>query len=245
MTSIEVSEKQGVRYLHFGSDLVQGAMRIARPWSLELEYTRDMMFPLLLRPRPGWPARVLQVGLGSASVTRYLHRYRPDARVTVVEILPEVVAAARQFFRLPEESPRFRIEIGDACDFVAQSRSRFDLILVDGFDAEGRSGMLDTVPFHLNVRARLAGGGMAAYNLLTRWRGIATSLTRLREAFDDRVLVLPSCEAGNTVALAARDPMVGATMDEVLAAAKGLKSETGLDLAPTVARLARKPFAIR
>ena len=47
---IEVSEEAGVRYLHFGSDWVQGAMRIARPWSLELDYTREMMTCLLLRP---------------------------------------------------------------------------------------------------------------------------------------------------------------------------------------------------
>jgi spermidine synthase len=40
MASIEISEERGVRYLHFGSPWVQGAMRIARPWALELEYTR-------------------------------------------------------------------------------------------------------------------------------------------------------------------------------------------------------------
>ena len=33
---VDISEEAGVRYLHFGSDWVQGAMRIARPWSLEL-----------------------------------------------------------------------------------------------------------------------------------------------------------------------------------------------------------------
>ena len=44
-----VSEEDGVRYLHFGSRWIQGAMRIARPFALELPYTRDMMFPLLLR----------------------------------------------------------------------------------------------------------------------------------------------------------------------------------------------------
>ena len=65
-------------------------MRIARPWSLELEYTREMMLPLLLRTRGGWPKSVLQVGLGAASFTRFLHRHRPDARLTVVEIAPEV-----------------------------------------------------------------------------------------------------------------------------------------------------------
>ena len=34
--SVDISEEAGVRYLHFGSDWVQGAMRIARPWALEL-----------------------------------------------------------------------------------------------------------------------------------------------------------------------------------------------------------------
>ncbi|MEP7062594.1 MAG: spermidine synthase, partial [Betaproteobacteria bacterium] len=29
--SIEVSEEDGVRYLHFGTHWIQGAMRIARP----------------------------------------------------------------------------------------------------------------------------------------------------------------------------------------------------------------------
>lgn len=50
--SVDISEESGVRFLHFGSDWVQGAMRIARPWSLELSYTREMMASLLLRP-PG------------------------------------------------------------------------------------------------------------------------------------------------------------------------------------------------
>jgi len=237
--SIEVSEQQGVRYLHFGSHLVQGAMRIARPWSLELAYTRDMMFPLLLRPRRNWPARVLQVGLGCGSVTKFLHRHRPEARITVVEILPEVVAAARQFFRLPEESSRLRIEIADGHDYLAGTRSRFDLILVDGFDSRGRPGMLDTAPFHLNARAHLAAGGMISINLLAGRQGVAPSVARLREAFGDRLLVLPPCDAGNTVALASSGPMALPPIEDLLAKASRLKAESGLDLAPTVARLAR------
>ena len=52
---ILVSEAAGVRYLHFSSDWIQGAMRVARPYALELEYTREMMAALLLRPEPDWP----------------------------------------------------------------------------------------------------------------------------------------------------------------------------------------------
>ena len=234
MTSIEVSEAQGVRYLHFGSHLVQGAMRIARPFSLELEYTREMMLPLLLHPGGAWPRSVLQVGLGSASFTRFLHRHRPAARVTVVELLPEVVSAARQFFKLPEESPRLRIEIADAHDWLARTTRRFDLILVDGFDAEGRAGMLESLPFYLNARSRLSSGGMLAANLLTRHRSVAPVVARLREAFDGQVLVLPPCGAGNTVAVASNGREIRLDRGGLRDAALKLKAETGLDLAATL-----------
>jgi spermidine synthase len=237
MASIEVSEEGGVRYLHFGSEWVQGAMRIARPWALELEYTRDMMVPLLLRTGPGWPGNVLQIGLGAASLTRFLHRYRPKARITVVETVPGVVAAARQFFKLPEESPHLRIEIGDGHEYAAATSRRFDLILVDGFDEKGRTGMLDTLLFYLNCRARLTARGILAANLVDRSRGVGASVARLREAFDDRVLVLPPCEEANTVALAATGLEIRKSGEELRDGARRLKAQTGLDLGPTVERL--------
>jgi spermidine synthase len=230
MAAVAVSESQGVRYLHLGSDLVQGAMRIARPDALELEYTRQMMFPLLLRPA-AWPRRVLQVGLGSASLTRFLARHRPAAKLTVVELLPEVVLAARQHFRLPPESERLRIAVGDGADFVARSSSRFDLVIVDGFDGRGESGMLGTRPFLLNVAQRLAPRGLAVFNLLTgRW-GSEAGVARVAEAFDGHVLVLPRCEAGNTVIVAGNEPFAKASPTRMRLAAAREKSASGLDLA--------------
>jgi spermidine synthase len=237
--SIEVSEERGVRYLHFGSDLVQGAMRIARPWSLELEYTREMMMPLLLRAARGWPASVLQVGLGSASTTKFLYRNRPRAKITVLEIVPEVVAAARQFFKLPDDPARLRVEICDGHDYMATRSRQFDLILVDGFDGEGRAGMLDTMPFYLNGRERLSERGMMAINLIDRGMSVGASIRRIREAFDDRVLVLPMPAAGNTVALAAKGRPDPVSLAELRASALALKADTGLDLLPTVERLIR------
>ncbi|MCM2326993.1 MAG: fused MFS/spermidine synthase [Lysobacter sp.] len=237
MSSIEISEAGGVRHLHFGSELVQGAMRIARPWALELEYTREMMLPLLLHAGAAWPRSVLQVGLGAASFTRFLHRHRPKARVTVVEISPAVVAAARQFFKLPDESPRLAIEIADGHDWLAAATRRFDLILVDGFDAEGRAGMLESLPFYLNARSRLNAGGMLATNLLTRSRSVAPVARRLREAFEGRVAVLPPCGAGNTVAIAARDGEIRLEPSELRDPARRLKEETGLDLSAILERL--------
>jgi spermidine synthase len=222
--SIEVSEERGVRYLHFGSELVQGAMRIARPWALELEYTRDLMLPLVLRDRP--PASVLQL--------------------TVVEIDPRVIATARHSFRLPEESAHLRIVEGEGHAFAAEAKTRFDLIVVDGFDDKGRTGSLDTAAFYAAARARLRADGMMSANFLTRRRGIAASEARMREAFDDHVVVLPPPEAGNTVAVMGTDPPIDATLDELRHRASRLRKTTGLNLLPALARLAgNRPGAFR
>ena len=236
MPSIRINEEDGVRYLQFASHWIQGAMRLARPCSLELDYTREMMMALLMRPDRWWPRSVLQVGLGAASITRFLHRNLPKAELEVVEIDPEVVLSAWQFFRLPEESARLNIEIGDGYRYMATTRRRFDLILVDGFDAKGRVGKLHTLAFYRLCRARLTGGGMMVTNLLSRRKHAKPNADPIRMAFDDRVLVLPPCDA-NTVVMAKIGAPIRMTFDKLRSSAQKLRADTGLNLVPTVSRL--------
>ena len=236
--NIDISEEAGVRYLHFGSSWVQGAMRIARPFALELDYTREMMVPLLLHGAD-WPRKVLQIGLGAASVTKFLHRHRPQAKLTVIEIEPRVEAAARQFFKLPDDPARIEIRHADGADFVIESKQRYDLILVDGFDADAHTGRLDTLPFYLDCRARLADEGLLCVNLLSRRRDFGKSVKRLEEAFAGRAIAFPSCDSGNAIALGAVGAAPAPTLEDLKAAAKHLKQETGLNLLPTLTRLAQ------
>lgn len=237
--TIEVSEQAGVRYLHFGSDWIQGAMRVARPWALELEYTREMMAALLLRPDAQWPRKVLLIGLGAASLVKYLYRHRPNCRMTVVEINPEVVGTAYQSFKLPDDPARLTIDIDDGAAWVARVESRFDLILVDGFDAKARPGALDTLEFYRHCRQRLAPDGLFVVNLLGHNRGFATSLHRINQAFEGRSLVFPSCDSGNAICFAAVGQPVAAPVADLKQSALALKTATGLNLLPTIARLAQ------
>lgn len=234
---IDISEESGVRYLHFGSTWVQGAMRIARPWHLELDYTKEMMASLLLRDDSRFPRKVLLIGLGAASLTKFLYRNYPLAKLTVVEIESRVVAAARQFFKLPEDSLRLKIVIADGARFVAENDKTYDLILVDGFDEDARPGELDTLPFYQMCRSRLSENGILAVNLLGRSRGYATSLERLRDAFDTRALAFPSCASGNVIALAATGAPVRIGLDDLKEQAETLKENTGLNLLPTLTRI--------
>lgn len=235
---IDISESSGVRYLHFSSDWVQGAMRVARPYALELEYTREMMLPLLLR-EPNWPRKVLLIGLGAGSLTKFLWRFRPEAQLTVIEIDPRVEAVAQVHFKLPDD-PRIRVRIVDGADFVAATHFRYDLILVDGFDADARAGRLDSAPFYADCRGRLNPCGLLCVNLLSRRKDFVRSIERIKHAFDGHAIAFPSCNSGNAIVLAHDGPFADApTLDELGDAARRLRKATTLDLAPTLARLAK------
>jgi len=169
-------------------------MRIARPFALELEYTREMMLPLLLHG-DDWPRKVLQIGLGAASITKFLYRYRPQAKLTVIEIEPRVEAARPAVLQAARRPAHIDIRHGDGADFMVASKQRYDLILVDGFDADARTGRLDTVPFYLDCRARLAGDGLLCVNLLSRRKDFTRSVKRLEEAFDGHALAFPPATA--------------------------------------------------
>ena len=238
-TPIDISEQAGVRYLHFGSSWVQGAMRIARPWNLELEYTREMMASLLLRNEARWPRKILLIGLGAASLTKFLYRFRPDAHLTIVEIEPAVVAAARHFFKLPEDDKRIHMIIGCGAEYILGTNKKFDLILVDGFNEHAHPGQLNSLPFYQACRSRLTDQGIMAVNLLGLCKGVLGGFAHILDAFDDRALMFPSCESGNTIAFAAEGDPVSITLDELKENALAFKEETGLNLLPTLTRLAQ------
>lgn len=234
---IDIREESGVRTLHFGSEWIQGAMRIARPWHLELDYTKEMMASLLLRDDKHFPRKVLLIGLGAASMTKFLYRNYPLAKLTVVEIEPNVVAAARHFFKLPDDPLRLNIVIADGVEYVANNDKIWDLILVDGFDENARTGGLDTLPFYQSARAHLSNNGIMAVNLLGRSKGYEESMERIITAFEGRALAFPSCDSGNTIVFAASGEKVSLSLSDLKEQASELKDKTGLNLQPALSRL--------
>ena len=234
--SIDVSEEAGIRYLHFSMDWIQGAMRIQRPNTLELAYTREMMAGLLLR-EPPWPREALLIGLGAGSMAKFIYHKLPETRVTVLEIDPQVELVARLHFKLPDDPSRLRVIIGDGAEYMLEDGRKFDAIFVDGFDKSGRAGVLDTLPFYQACRSRLSENGLLAVNLLGRQRGFAASKERIAQAFDGRSLVFPSCDSGNTIAFATGGESVDVSLNELTERASRLKKNTGLNLLPTLPRL--------
>ncbi len=241
--SIDIREEAGVRTLHFGSDWIQGAMRIARPWALELAYTRDMMLALLFAEQEAlvFPERVLQIGLGSASLAKFIHRYCPQTIQTIVEIDPAVRAVARQFFKLPEESRQLKVLIDDGALFIQKSASLFDVMFIDGFDTNAKAGALETCPFYQCCRARLAPGGILAINVVGGQRRMQHCARQLNLAFDQHTLSLPACDSGNRILFAFSTAVPKLQFSQLRTKAAALKKRSGLDLLPTVTRMEQQP----
>ncbi len=102
--------------------------------------------PLLLHPKP---ARTLFIGLGTGITAGAALAHRDVERVTVVELIPEVIEAARRFGPFNRnllDDSRVTVVANDGRHFLAATDSRFDVIVSDIFVPwESQTGYLYTV----------------------------------------------------------------------------------------------------
>ena len=234
--SIDIREEAGIRYLHFGTDWVQGAMRLSKPNRLVLVYTQAMLSFLLFRPEP---RNVLMIGLGSASLVRWFRHEMPDAHLTVIEINRDVVQVAHQFFRLPQDDDRLDVQVGNGYFFAQQTPLRFDAIFVDGYDHRARPGKLESAEFYQACRARLAPQGALVANVFGRVRGHGQTKRHLRETFGSGVVLLPSSDSKNVLATAFADPPAPVTAAQLRNRAAKLKERYELPFVKWVHELQR------
>jgi spermidine synthase len=231
---ISLSESDGVRYLHFGTEWVQGAMRVARPFALELEYQQQMMAAALLLPDP---RRILLLGLGAAALAKFCWRHCAPAHVTAVELAPSVVEVARQWFRLPPDDDRLAVVVDDAKAYLRHTarRNSFDWLLVDLYDSAARGPVFDDDDFYAACYAVLGSPGVAVFNLFGR--RFDPSFVAMTAAFSGRVVVLPDSEAGNRIVLAYRGADFDLALTSMASIAADLQARWRLPMSQWLAGL--------
>src|SRR5688500_5097449 len=152
---VAVSDARGVRTLHVGGEAIQSAMRIDDPFALALDYTRCMMAFLLFHPEP---REVLMIGLGGGSLAKYCYKWLKEAAVRVVELDPQVIAAAREHFALPPDNARLRVEAGDGAEALAPECC--DVLVLDAFQDELHVPRLASSEFYDGAFLALASRGV-------------------------------------------------------------------------------------
>ncbi len=230
LPGVTLSEDGEVRYLHLGTEWIQGTMRIDQPFDIELEYVQRMMAWLLfVEPDTVPRRRALQLGLGAGALTKFcFKKLRMDT--TAVDINPQVIAACRTWFKLPPDSARLKVMLGDAAEVAAYApfHGTVDALQVDLYDDEAAAPVLDSVDFYADCRRLLTDDGAMTVNLFGRQASYERSLGHIREAFGDAaVWAFRPTREGNTVVLALRT-LQSPDRTQLLARAEAVQARWGL-----------------
>ena len=195
-----VREELDTRSLHFSTSAIQSRMHLLRPDALELEYTRLMMGWLMLRPLA---RRLAMIGLGGGSIAKFCHRHLPRTSMLAVEIDPRVIAL-REAFQLPPDDTRLRVVCADGAQFVAATGERFDVLMVDAFDAQGMPAALGSRRFYDDCLDVLQPAGVLVVNLHAGHRHCPVYIDRIRRSFGENVLRVDDRDGSNSVVFASK-----------------------------------------
>lgn len=230
LPEVNFSDHGDVRYLHLGTEWVQGSMRLDAPFELELEYVQRMMAWLLFVDPKTVPARhAMQLGLGAAALTKFCRR-KLRMRTTAIELNPQVVAACRLWFKLPADDAKLSVILGDAQEVVAHEhwRGQVDALQVDLYDHDAAAPVLDSEEFYRGCRSLLTEDGCMTVNLFGRSSSYQRSLGHIQSAFGrDATWAFRPTREGNTVVLALREP-VFPLRGQLAARADEIESRWGL-----------------
>jgi spermidine synthase len=199
-----ITEFEGVRSLHLGTSWVQGAMRLSRPDAIELEYVQMMMIWTLFQAAP---KHIVQLGLGSAALTKFCYQRFPGARVTAVELNPNVIAICRALFGLAPDDGRLSVREMNALHYVLDpaNHGTVDVLQVDLYDEEARGPVLDTPEFYQACVDCLAPGGIMTTNVFgDDFANYDKNLLAIDQVFD-AVVWLPEVHDANIVLMAFKE----------------------------------------
>lgn len=209
LPQVNMSEHGKVRYLHLGTDWVQGSMDTTKPFDIHLDYVQRMQAWLLFVPTSDVPdLHAMQLGLGAAALTKNCRKVL-GMRTTAIELNPQVVAACRTWFKLPKDDELLSVVLGDAAEVVAHDhwRGQIDALHVDLYDHEAAAPVLDSAPFYASCRQLLTPHGCMTVNLFGRSASFERSLAHIASAFGaDAVWAFKPTKEGNTVVLAQQTP---------------------------------------
>lgn len=137
---LDVIDYGNIRTLYLDGK-IHSQMYKDKPEELVNTYTKYFHLGFLFNPNA---KDVLFVGGGGFSGPKNFLSMYSDVRIDVVEIDPDVIGAARDYFNLPVDNDGSRLMIynDDARNFLSKTEKKYDLIILDAFSK-------NYVPFHL------------------------------------------------------------------------------------------------
>ncbi|HKM77468.1 MAG TPA: fused MFS/spermidine synthase [Candidatus Bathyarchaeia archaeon] len=172
--SYDLAHQSTIRILILDDNL-HSAMDLKDPNRTVFPYTDYFHLGFLLNPNI---TRVLFIGGGGFTGPKKFLRNYPSVQVDVVEIDPEVIKVAEQYFLVDARDSRLHIYTGDGRIFLHETAQKYDLIVLDAYSRSYVPFHLMTAEFFKEVVGHLNAKGCVISNLIS---GISSN--------DDQLLV--------------------------------------------------------
>jgi len=132
---------------------------------------QEMLTHLSMCAHPD-PKKVLVIGGGDGGVLREIAKHSTVEQIVICEIDKMVIDVSKKW--LPHmaagfDDPRVKVNIGDGCAFLANSKNEYDVIIVDSSDPVGPAEVLFEKPFYVNMRNALREGGLISTQGECQW----------------------------------------------------------------------------
>lgn len=205
LPEVNFSDEGRVRHLHLDSIWIQGSMWVDDPIGLVHEYVQRMMVWLLfVEPLSVSKRQALQLGLGAGSLTKFCHKAL-RMKTCAIELNPQVVAACRGWFKLPQDNSRLQVVLADASQAIKDARwqGTVDALQVDLYDQDAEGPVFDSAEFYADCFATLTDDGCMAVNLFGRRSSFQRSVANMEKVFGKASLwAFKATREGNTVVIA-------------------------------------------
>ena len=210
---IRIEEDDEARYMYFDRTL-QSAMNLKDPASLRLIYSRYTSLGFAFRPDA---KRILIIGLGGGSIPKKIQKEFPNIEIDAVEIDPEVIKMAKDFFNV-KESNNLHLHAQDGRLFLTRTQNQYDIILLDAY-------FTDAMPFHLTTKQffevaqkKLTPNGIIVANLISAVTGpsgrIARAFVRTQKQIFPQTYVFAARRPDNVSLDTIQNVIVVATRDK-------------------------------
>lgn len=161
-----------VRYLIM-DDNFHSAIDLNHPNRTVFAYTEYFHIPFLLNPSI---SKVLFIGGGGFTGPESFLRLYPNITVDVVEIDPEVIRVAEQYFGVDPANPRLHIYNEDGRIFLQQTNQKYDLVILDAYSKSYVPFHLMTLEFFKLLADHLTVNGTVISNLIASISGSGSQL---------------------------------------------------------------------
>jgi spermidine synthase len=197
---IVTEDDAGLRVLRFERNGArQSIAKPGDPTYLGFAYTRVAFVGLALTEEP---RRIMIVGLGGGTMPMFLRHYYPSATIDVVDIDPDVVHVAREYFGVREDTS-LRAHVGDGRKFVESVKEPYDMVFLDAFGTRNVPPHLTTVEFMRAVRRSVKPAGVVVGNIWGRpVNPLYDSMVRTYQEVFDELVVLEVPGTTNRILLA-------------------------------------------